>query len=180
MVGATTIALAGVALLYIVIGVGLYLLYPGVAGEILHELGDGFVPVLTRLAMVLVVIFTTPLLILPCSELVEGKLDLHPDHDVVSTPLVLVRLGIVTVAGFIAVLLPGFVQVLSFVGCACVGLVGFCLPPILHMRLLLRIRNDAMPYRTKKNLLLVDGLMIAWGVFATIVSSVYTFSKLLE
>jgi amino acid permease len=182
LVEATAMALSGVAVLYVFIGLGLYLLFPGVQGEILHELGGGFVPVLTRLAMVWVVLMTAPLLIIPCSELLEGKFGIS-GSDTVSPSLSLsvkrrdlVRFGIMAVAVCIAVLVPSFVEVLAFVGCACVTLLGFCLPPIFHMRLLYKC-DPRERHSSSRGAFVLDGVLLAWGVFATISSTLYTISK---
>ena len=81
----------------------------------------------------------------------------------------------------IAVMLPGFVQVLSFVGCFCVAMVGFCMPPLLHLRLMLLARKEESnnsatvirPMHDRTDVVL-DTSLLAWGIFATIVSTIYT------
>ena len=74
MLGATAGALSAVALLYILMGAGLYALFPDLTADVLHELPDtGILPVLTRLAMAWTVLATSPLLIVPCAELLEGN-----------------------------------------------------------------------------------------------------------
>jgi amino acid permease len=159
MVPATAWALFAVAAAYIIAGVGLYALYPHISGELLHELPrSGALPVLTRLAMVAVVWMTAPLLIVPCGQLLEGKW--QTDNRAA------VRFGICGVAVMFAVALPSFVQVLSFVGCACVGMVSFCMPPLLHLRLSSRSADR----KTMK----VDGIMLAWGLIATLISTFYS------
>ena len=162
LVHATAWALGGVALSNILLGVGLYALFPNVKGEILHELGEGVVPLLTRCAMVGVVLFTTPLLIVPCSEVLEGKLGISGSVVVRD----LLRLGIVAVAVFIAVLLPNFVEVFAFVGCTCGGLLGLCLPPLVYLRLA-RPASDW-----------VDRVLFVLGVLSTIAGTLYSFGKL--
>jgi amino acid permease len=165
MVGATGIALSLVAVSYIIAGIGLYACYPDVKGEVLHELPeDGILPVLTRLAMVFVVFMTAPLLIVPCGELFESKWQ--------TTNHVAVRFGICLVSAVVAVLLPSFVQVLSLVGCACIGLVGFCIPPLLHLRLSSRSGS------ANRWSLVVDGLLLTGGVAATAISTVNTLGNL--
>jgi amino acid permease len=178
LVEATAMALSGVAVLYVFIGFGLYLLFPHVQGEILHELGGGVVPVLTRLAMVWVVFMTAPLLIIPCSELLEGKWGISGSDHASSSLFIkqrdLVRFGIMAVAVCIAVLVPSFVEVLAFLGCACMTFLGFCLPPIFHMRLLWK---NCDPGENSRSFVL-DGVLLAWGVFAAISSTLYIVGKL--
>ena len=166
IVPSTAGALGGVALAYIILGVGLSLLFPTVSGEVLHELpAAGWLPTTTRLAMALVVVLTAPLLIVPAGELLEGKF--HGNK-------VLVRCGVCLVGVFVAVLLPTFVQVLAFVGCACVGFVSFCVPPILHMRLLWRLRKDDSRWMIAN--FLFDCAMLTWGLIATVLGTIFTLS----
>eukprot|EP00934_Nitzschia_sp_Nitz4_P007448 Nitzschia sp. Nitz4//scaffold185_size43419//26709//28262//NITZ4_007304-RA/size43419-processed-gene-0.82-mRNA-1//-1//CDS//3329539718//7438//frame0 len=147
---ATLGALFFVAALYIVIGVGLLALYPNIEGDVLSELpAEGIIPVVTRLAMVVVVVATAPLLIVPCGEIIEGKflpLLLHEsrerpmsasDHRRLQT---LVRSGICIATVTMSVIIPGFVGVLTFVGCFCVAFVSFCVPPCLHFVLKHRLK----------------------------------------
>eukprot|EP00543_Licmophora_paradoxa_P007399 CAMPEP_0202448042 /NCGR_PEP_ID=MMETSP1360-20130828/6834_1 /ASSEMBLY_ACC=CAM_ASM_000848 /TAXON_ID=515479 /ORGANISM="Licmophora paradoxa, Strain CCMP2313" /LENGTH=135 /DNA_ID=CAMNT_0049065411 /DNA_START=902 /DNA_END=1306 /DNA_ORIENTATION=- len=75
MVQATSIALFLVALGYIMIGSGLLILYPSIDTDLLEALPkSGPVPATVRLSMVVVIIASSPLLVLPCGELIEGKL----------------------------------------------------------------------------------------------------------
>ena len=72
---ATRWAMLLVAVSYISIGVVLFCVYPHIQGDILHELpAGGWLPTLTRLAMVVVVLITAPLLVVPCGELIEKRL----------------------------------------------------------------------------------------------------------
>jgi proton-coupled amino acid transporter len=165
MVGATTLALLGVALAYIIAGVGLLTLYPNIEGDVLHELPQvGILPIITRLAMVVVVLVTAPLLIVPCAELLEGKISVEPDQ----RTRVMVRFGICFATVAISVGVPGFVYVLSFVGCFCVALVGFVVPPLFHL-VLLRGRKASLA------IYWVDVIMLTWGIVATGISTAYTF-----
>jgi len=166
-------ALLGVALSYILIGSGLLWLYYPVEGDILQQLSaDGLVPLVVRFSMIVVVILTCPLIVLPCGLILEGKLT-----STIPTTRVLqaiVRYSICIACAIISVSVPGFVYVLSFVGCFSVALVGFVIPPLLHISLVLNygsVRLQAMG-------LLLDAVMLLWGIFATVVSSVYTFRQL--
>jgi amino acid permease len=140
-VTASSWALVGVTVVNAVIGIGLYALFPHVAGEILHELpssSGGILPTITRLAMAVVVIMTAPLLVVPMAELLEGKWHVDSNNTTARGGCggrCKVRFGICLVSAMIAVLFPGFVQVLSLVGCAFVGLLSLCVPPILFLRL---------------------------------------------
>lgn len=175
MVPATGVALAGVALVYIAIGCGLVVLYPDVDGDILQNLpSTGVLPTLVRLAMAVVVLVTAPLLIVPCGELIEDKL--VADGEQTSTRLrATVRLGVCFLCTIISVLVPGFVYVLSFVGCCFVALVGFVVPPFLHL-----ILTSGEQRKANKYGFLLDCAMFLWGLIATIISSTFTFQKILD
>jgi len=181
MVEATFIALSLVGVGYCVLGVGLLILFGKVQGEILHELPhSGLIPTVTRLAMASVCIMTAPLIIVPTGELVEAKFQITQRHH-----QAMVRGSVCGFSALVAVLLPTFVQVLSFVGCFCVGLTGFCVPPLFHLRLLyLQSRTGAASMTQTlsssfRSMALspyfwLDVVMLIWGLFATVVGTFFT------
>ena len=194
MVRANNVAMLSVSSIYVVIGVILSFLYPNIPGDVLHELPvSGVIPTITRLAFVVVVLATTPLLIVPCAELLEGKIlgdsgtgardhrenrysrsapDCRGSPNLVKT---VVRFGIAFLTAAVSVGIPGFVDALSFVGCFCVTLVSFCIPPLLHV-VLLRYKG-----RHGKCLMYwVDATMLAWGLSATCITSITTLHKMAE
>jgi amino acid permease len=188
----TRVALALVAVLYLAMGIGLLMLFPDLTGDVLHELpvvslagstkseassssslqwiGHAIIPLLARLAMVSVVIMTAPLLVVPCGELVEGKLFHHYQRHVVRqyqqqqqqhvlhhhhhhhhrSWIAVTRAVICGLCAVIATAFPSFVQVLSVVGSACVGTVSFVLPPLFHCRLLVLHRQAASNHADKR------------------------------
>jgi amino acid permease len=179
LVPATVWAFSFVAVAYIFAGVSLYILYPNLTGDILHELpvattddtGGGILyllPILTRLAMVTVILLSGPLLIVPTGQLLEEKWHL-------SDKRAAVRFGVCGTAVLLATALPGFVQILGLVGCACVGMVSFCVPPLLHLKLLLSARSTHVDADVALlPIVLLDGVMLAWGVIATVISTFYS------
>jgi solute carrier family 36 (proton-coupled amino acid transporter) len=189
VVSASIFALGGVCAVYTILGVGLYTLFPDLSADVLHELPEtGVLPILTRLAMTWTILVTGPLILVPCAELLEGKFDVrhHPNYRVVA------RFGIAAVSVFVSVLLPGFVAVLSFVGCFCVASVSFIIPPLFHLQLLLKRKTVAgkspslpdqrtgiwLRPRIQKLLdtegALTDVLLLVGGILATIVSTYCT------
>jgi hypothetical protein len=167
---ATLFALLLVAAAYIVTGVGLLILYPNIQADVLSQIPtEGILPTVTRLAMVVVVIATAPLLIVPCAELLEGKI--NPSQTNKRRIQIVVRFSICFLTVAISVGVPGFVNVLTFVGCFCVALVSFCIPPFLYLVLLLR--EGKTPIKG----LWVDVLMLAWGLAATGISTAYVFRR---
>ena len=188
-------------------------LYPDIDNDLLSQIPHGgILATITRLAMIVVVLATAPLLIVPCSEIIEGKMistttssqqcqDHHNEingalqqqqrHQVVS-----LRTRIVTRAGLclftvgIAVVLPGFVAVLSFVGCFSVALVSFGVPPFLHWVLLHHqtygdnrntesggVQGGTQAYPLMASVM--DLILFLSGIAITAVTTLFTFRKLL-
>jgi Transmembrane amino acid transporter protein len=177
-----------VAAAYITIGTGGLFLYPDIQEDLLSELPAGWLATIARLAMIVVVIATAPLLIVPCAEIVEGKI--HHDGQVHPTTQLLARSAISLITVSISVMLPGFVTVLAFVGCFSVALVSFCVPPLLH-GVLLRQRNQLHHHhqssdRTSGHLhppisgLLLDIVALVAGAVATAVTTFITFNKMVH
>jgi amino acid permease len=164
IVTANCVALIGVALFYLLVGIGLYILFPSVQDDILHVLpNNGIIPLTLRIAMILIVLSTAPLIAIPCSDLIEQKVlatemfcrqqhfedngnsninnTINNNYGALNWYRNIIRLGLIGFCTTIAATVPGFVQVLSFVGCFCVATVSFCMPPLLHVRLMWLIRR---------------------------------------
>jgi len=177
---ATSFALYGVAMLYFLIGIGLLLIYPGIEmeGDVLEELlpNSGIAPTLVRVAMILVVMFTSPLLVFPCGLILEGKIRLFLGDDACSpqTLQIVVRMSICVICTAIGMSIPHFVFVLSFVGCCAIALISFIVPPLLHISLIIQYED----IRSRWIELFLDMVMLLWGFFAMVISSTYTFQKL--
>ncbi len=170
LTGAAAVALLGVAMCYLVVGYGLLSLYYPVEGDILQQLPtNGIAPLFVRLAMVVVVVLTSPLIVLPCSLILEEKLLEAATKPMQAT----IRYSICVLCAVISVSIPGFVYVLSFVGCCSVALVGFIIPPLLHIALVLK-HEPAIPIAG----IVLDFIMLTWGLSATIISSAITFRRL--
>lgn len=158
-------AIFATAMAYLVMGIGLYALFPALEGDVLSELPKvGFLPVATRLAMVVVVLMTAPLIVVPCSELLEGKWQ-HKE-------IWKVRLAICAISCLIAVAFPDFVSALSVVGSTCVAAVSFGIPPLLHWRLCF-LHQHKVTFG-----ILVDGIMFLLGVIMTVVATLYNLNLL--
>jgi amino acid permease len=198
MISASTTALVCVALTYIVLGVGLYALFPNLTSDVLHELPPtGLLPVITRLAMIGSILATAPLLIVPCADLLEGKCHSSKTNTTVSVTTTaipswishslirrtLARFGIVAACVMVATALPDFVDVLALVGCFCVAFVSFCVPPLLHGRLVYnRQVTKSVPHRAgivhQRSLpirdIMLDVALFMLGMVVTIVSTICT------
>jgi len=208
---------------YIIVGLGLYILYNGInggdggiEGDMLVYLptNDGSIlPLLVRLGMVGVLLVSAPLCVVPVGELIEGRVNAYKSSKTVtpSIPIqtttmtrIIVRGCICTLATIIASLVPQFVGVIGLVGCLCVGLVAFCAPPALHLRLSIlamrrckeRQRRQQLKHeRTRRQwvwkeqdngpkipvswkMITIDVFMLMLGIFATVVGTAYTFHGL--
>ncbi|MEM1008215.1 MAG: hypothetical protein AAGJ35_04360 [Myxococcota bacterium] len=171
MVEATFVALLGVASLYILVGLGLACGFH-IQGDVLSALPlEGWLPKVVRLGMVIVILATAPLLIVPCAELLEGHLAAGASHVGVHTQLG-IRVAICGAATLIAITVPGFVNVLSFVGCCCVAFVGFVIPPLLDVLVRWRVLS-----RSER---VLDILLLIWGLVASIISSGYTLRQMMQ
>ncbi|CAB9517361.1 amino acid [Seminavis robusta] len=177
MVQASSVALLIVASSYVLLGVGLYLLFPNVDGDVLRMLpSQGWLPIIIRLGMAVVVFVTAPLLIVPCGQLVEGKIVKISAASHIDVPYrvrATVRMGIALTCVTISVMVPGFVSVLSLVGCASVATVGFVVPPLLYLRLNLLTQNKL------SWTIALDVFMLLWGTVATGISTSYTFRNVI-
>ena len=160
MVLVTAYAMGATAVSYLIAGLGLYALFPALKGDVLSELPKtGILPILTRLSMVVVVLMTAPLIVVPLSELLQGKWQRQE--------IWMIRLGICVLSCVIAVAYPEFVRALSLVGSTCVAAVSFLIPPLLHARLLWMQRQKIT------GVMVVDGVMLALGCALTIISTIY-------
>jgi amino acid permease len=192
MMLASALGLAGTSLLYIVLSVGVVLLFPAtlLQGDVLTLLpNNSFLPAVVRLAMVGLVLTTAPLLVLPCGELIQDEV--FPSH---WSP-VWIRIAICITASLLTLYLPEFVFVLSFVG-SCWCILSFVIPPLFRLALLqkarqIRIDTNSGALRTDgvKPWILSDSFhmsywidisLLLFGITATVTSSVYAFKSLLE
>lgn len=159
IVPVTRHAMFWTASVYLFTGWGLYALFPALQGDVLSELPQhGVLPIATRLAMVGVVLLTAPFLIVPCAELLEGK---WQQLGRVST-----RLSICGISCALAILFPHFVQALSLVGSTCVAVVSFCVPALLHWRLVSERSGPEHQLEAK-----IDLFMFGLGVTLTLIST---------
>ena len=176
------ISMVLVAFVYIVTGIIMLYLYPDITDDVLSEIPAGGLATVTRLAMIVVVLATAPLLIVPCAEIVEGKI--HHDGQVHPKTILLARTGLSLFTVAVSVMLPGFVAVLAFVGCFSVALVSFCIPPFLHMVLLYQQQMRVIPLLNQDSAtypivpLTIDLVTFLFGLAMTAVTTLVTFEKM--
>jgi len=203
---ATKLALLTVCGAYVVISDGVAVLLrpsvPHFEGDVLHELPESWIPTMIRLAMAFVVLVTVPLLVVPCAELIEGKMGMNAASPLASR--LTLRFSLCLVCSGTASCIPGFVHVISFIGAFCMSLTSFVFPPLMHIALLKRHQDEedeercstSQPFLSSNELerfgsdelekmrdrraIQVDSALLVCGIFATVFASFLTFSDLLH
>lgn len=172
---AATISMSLVAISYALIGVGFLYLFPNIEKDLLSELpSDGILTTTTRLAMIVVTIASTPLLIVPCAEIIEGKIIENKDgrEEKSKKLMIITRTCLALGTVIIASELPNFVSVLAFVGSFAVSTVSFFLPPGLHWLLLrqgIRGEEETLSFWSR----VFDLMMLLVGFVTTVITTWY-------
>ena len=201
---ATKYALFSVCGAYVVISDGIAILFKPTVdefqGDILQELPESWLPTSVRLAMALVVVSTIPLLVSPCSQLLEGKFEMDSNSSLASR--FSIRFAICLICSAAASFIPGFVHIISFIGAFCMSLTSFVFPPIMHINLVKRSYQEKMTSKgselflssheverfgnseeeKKKELrtMRIDTLLLMCGIVVTIFASSLTLSDVIH
>lgn len=177
------ISMSLVGVCYTIIGLSFLYLFPNIENDLLAEIpSTGLLATTTRLAMILVAMASIPLLVVPCGEIIEGKITKNATANgetatTSKTLLIIIRTCILLVTVSVAVKLPGFVSVLSFVGCAAVSMVSFVLPPGLHWLILGKRFYDGSEGTNYPLLARVcDILILMGGIATTVITTWFTGS----
>ena len=172
------VSMSVVGVCYVIIGISFLYLFPNIENDLLAEIpSTGFIATMTRLAMIIVVMASTPLLIVPCAEIVEGKLmkSANSQGRHRRRGMIVIRTFILLGTFCVAAKLPGFVSVLAFVGCFAVSMVSFVIPPGLHWLLLGQGFQDdsgGMNYSLWSSI--CDASMLLIGFATTIITTWFT------
>ena len=175
-------------------------------GDVLQAMPDTWVSLMVRLLMTFMIALTAPLIVVPCGELVEGKLGIN---DTQKSLKVLVRVLFCIICILISEFVPGFVHIVSlsfatclhclvihvssnqsfylvhqvsFIGCFCVSVTGFVLPPLFCIQLSNRDKHIHYMFKGVLELdsaTLCDLVVLVIGVVTTVVTSIMTFRELL-
>jgi hypothetical protein len=201
MVRATDLALRLVYILYITISNGVAILFTttphGFNGDVMEHLPSNSIATFTRLAMSAMILVTAPILVVPCGELLEGKFGIRAGANY--SWRVLIRISIVCFTTAIGATVPGFVTIISLIGCCCVSLVSFVFPPLFFIRLQEKKYRDLNKARNKRGgqhnhnmtaleagykyhhdptlkpiSLAWDYMMLVWGTFCMVAASYLT------
>jgi len=141
-------------------------------GDVLQSMPGTSIALLVRLLFIVVISLTAPLIVIPANELIEGKLGLeNSEHKIlVRVVFCLICIGL---AEFVT---GGFVHVVSFIGCFCVSLTSFVLPPLF----VLQLSSQQKKTSTSIDLvMLCDSMVLLLGVISTIITSTLTFQELI-
>ena len=204
---ATRYALFSVVTIYALLSVSIPIIYSPsptkIDGDVLQLLphysrnsAEGWIPTFVRLAMIVVIVLTAPLIVVPTGELIQGKLGLKErQHRFIVTAV------IIAVCGLVGANLPNFVHVISFLGCVSVGILSFVCPPLFHLILLFRNKNkynetfatmaltnghtanhtspgNENSQSTKA--IVLDVILLIWGITASIITSIMTCRSLIN
>lgn len=133
---------------------------------------NSWIGLIVRLLMTFVISVTAPLIVVPCGSMIEGKLGIGKDE---LYKRIAIRVLLCVLCTLYSAFAPGFVHIVSFIGCFCVSIVGFVLPPLFCIQLRHNTRKDsmAMDYLTYCD---VSALVI--GIITTVLTSTLTFGEL--
>jgi len=193
---ATSLALLFVSIFYVIIGNGVVIIYApesnyNFTGDVFDHLPISWISTFIRLAMALTTITSIPLVLIPCGDLVYGKLGSSEINSILEGRILIraiVALGCVIASAMI----PDFASVVTFVGSFCVSILCFIYPPLVHAFLSMkanRIQNNRIPFIEKRPFedshvhnflhnggseIYLDVVMTFVGIFATIFASYLT------
>jgi len=162
---------------YIVISSGVRILFSpshSFDGDVLQALPtNSWLALIVRLLMTFVVAMTAPLIVVPCGEMIEGKLGIGLDE---VRKRIAVRVLLCMLCMIVSEHAPGFVHVVSFIGCFCASIIGFVLPPLFCIQLRHNTRKDNV---TKMDFIsCCDVVALAIGIITTILTSTMTFGEM--
>ena len=185
MLEATKKGLSLASVVYAIVGVYVAILFsPGESlfnGDALQRLpSDKIYAIVIRIAMAIMVTISSPLLVIPCAEIFDGKL--FGSRDTSTSSKYTIRIGISLFCAVIAATVPDFVHVVSFIGGCFVSLITFAVPPFLYLKLLQkdRLLNASTREQTDFRYTLIDHTMMLLGCIATLVASLLTFKAMLK
>lgn len=136
------------------------------AGDVLQAMPDTWISLIVRFLMTFVIAVTAPLIIVPFGELLEGKIGVGEGQH---HKAVMVRLTICIVCTGLSLKLgSGFVNVVSFIGCFCMSMVGFILPTLFCISL------------SSEKAKVLDITLLVLGLIATAYTSALTFYAMIS
>ncbi len=200
MMQATKISLWSIMGVYFIIGELMVIVFwPSIHGidsdvtKVLPQ--DTLVSYFVGLSMTMVVLFSTPLVIVPCGDFIMKKLGLDRIASLRTSSSsssssfflitersigVVVRISICIVCAIISLSVPNFVYVLSFVGCLCVSIIAYTYPPLAHMRCTNKLSSITGETESSFGRMSIDCLALLVGLLSSILTSCMTFQVMME
>eukprot|EP00584_Thalassiosira_punctigera_P003633 CAMPEP_0172534506 /NCGR_PEP_ID=MMETSP1067-20121228/6845_1 /TAXON_ID=265564 ORGANISM="Thalassiosira punctigera, Strain Tpunct2005C2" /NCGR_SAMPLE_ID=MMETSP1067 /ASSEMBLY_ACC=CAM_ASM_000444 /LENGTH=503 /DNA_ID=CAMNT_0013319307 /DNA_START=277 /DNA_END=1788 /DNA_ORIENTATION=+ len=169
---------------YIVMSNGIWVLFSPDGhvfdGDVLQAMPDTWISSVVRLLMTFAVAVTAPLIVVPFGELVEGKIGTDKTQQSSLLKRIVVRVSFCIVCTLFAEFLgSGFVHIVSFIGCFCVSIAGFVLPPLFIIQLSNQNKSACKREFGVDSVLLCDAAVLLLGIIATIITSTLTFRELM-
>ena len=130
----------------------------------------------------MVILSTTPLIIVPCGDLVQRKLGLNNRESLLLGKIniaIIIRISVCMLCGFISVLVPNFVYVISFFGCLCVSMLVYIYPSLAHISCLLKLRSKRSITSSELQELYIDCILLPIGIISCFFTSCLTFQTMM-
>ena len=131
-------------------------------GIITLNLSHGYGSTFVKLLLCCGLLFTFPIMIFPVSQLLDDLL-LDPVHERFETKQNFVRIGLVMLAGIVALSVPDFGLFISLVGSSCCSILAFIMPAWIHFTI---CREDISSVA-----IAIDWFIVAFGIFAAVIST---------
>ena len=188
MMKATNISLWIVFGAYLLMGELLSIIFwpssHGIQGDVTSVLPDSaLLSIIIKLSMTSVILCTTPLIIVPCGDLVQRKLRLNQNNSDSAKKWtgMIIRIFICILCAFLSVCVPNFVYVISFIGCLCVSLISYVYPPLAHIICFMKLNPArALISAEKWRQLYLDGIILPIGLISCILTSNLTFHAMMK
>ena len=145
-------------------------------GDVLQALPkSSWIALTVRLLMTFVISVTAPLIVVPCGEMIEGKLGVGIDE---ISNRIAIRLLLCILCTGVSEYAPGFVHLVSFMGCFCVSITSFVLPPLFCIQLRNKRRQGDSSTTKVDFISYCDLGFLVFGILTTILTSIMTFGDL--
>ena len=177
MLEATKKGLGLASFVYAVVGIFVGVLFSlgdaSLKGDVLQYLPtDKAYASVIRVAMTVMVLVTAPLLVIPCGDILEGKLQSSeclwlPSHK----RKYCIRFCICIFGAVLAARVPDFVHIVGFIGGCFVSFTTFVAPPLLCLIL---SRSKSQDTRT------IDYIALTLGIGVTMLVSYQTFESMVQ
>eukprot|EP00049_Salpingoeca_infusionum_P013451 m.251396 g.251396 ORF g.251396 m.251396 type:complete len:179 (-) comp15449_c1_seq7:1685-2221(-) len=134
---------------------------------ITSNLPPGIFPTIIKLSLCASLFFTFPVMLFPVSELMDKR---FLTKDAPYWKGNMMRAGLVSTAGIVALLVPDFAIIMGFIGSTCCMLLALIMPALLHLRY---FRKKLSTFQ-----LLFDYYVLALGIVCMVSGTLDAFQRL--